>query len=81
MKNLPREEQQAYREEHKKEIQLHGMVNTMQQQLIKLKQREQKIVEDVKMSVETKQAEIKRINAQRDRMSTNVSKLRQKLYD
>jgi len=81
MKNLPREEQQAYREEHKKEIQLHGMVNTMQQQLIKLKQREQKIVEDVKMSVETKQTEIKKINAQRDRMSTNVSKLRQKLYD
>lgn len=81
MKHLPREEQQAYRAEHKTELQLKGMVQTMERQLVTLKQREQRVREDAKMPEDRKRMELDRINAQRDRMSKNVTKLRQRLYD
>jgi len=80
MKHLPREEQQAYREEHKNEIQLRGMVQTMERQLVTLKRREQMVREDFRMPEDRKRAELDKINDQRDRMAKNVTKLRQRLY-
>jgi hypothetical protein len=81
MKHLPLEEQRAYREEHKKEIQLKGMVQAVEKQLVALKQREQMIRESTKMPDTQKEIELKRINDQRDRMAKNVTKIRQKMYD
>jgi hypothetical protein len=81
MKHLPMEEQRAYREEHKKEIQLSGMVKAVEKQLVALKQREQMVRESSKMDDAKKQIELKKINDQRDRMAKNVTKIRQKMYD
>jgi hypothetical protein len=81
MKHLPLEEQRAYREEHKKEIQLKGMVHAVEKQLVALKQREQLIRESNKMPDTQKQTELKKIADQRDRMAKNVTKIRQKMYD
>ena len=81
MKHLPREEQKAYREEHKAELRLKPMVQTLEKQLVLLKQREQMVRENPKLSEDKKRAELDRINAQRDRMAKNVTKLRQKAYD
>ena len=81
MKHMPMEEQRAYREEHKKEIQLKSMVHAVEKQLVTLKQREQIIRENVKMPDTQKQAELKRITDQRDRMAKNVTKIRQRMYE
>jgi hypothetical protein len=81
MKHRPMEEQRAYREEHQKELKLKPMVQTLEKQLVLLKQREQMVRESPKMDDVKKQAELKRINDQRDRMVKNVLKLRQKMYD
>jgi hypothetical protein len=81
MKNLPQAEQKAYREEYQKELRLKPMIQTLEKQLVVLKQREQKIRESTKMTDDVKRAELKKINDQRDRMAANVTKARQKLYD
>jgi hypothetical protein len=81
MKHRPMEEQRAYREEHQKELRLKPMVQTLEKQLVLLKQREQMVRESSKMDDTKKQMELKRINDQRDRMVKNVTKLRQKMYD
>jgi hypothetical protein len=81
MKHRPMEEQRAYREEHQKELRLKPMVQTLEKQLVLLKQREQMVRESSKMDDAKKQVELKRINDQRDRMVKNVTKLRQKVYD
>jgi len=81
MKHLPQAEQKAYREEHKAELRLKPMVQTLEKQLVLLKQREQRVREDIKMTDDRKRTELDRINAQRDRMAANVAKLRSKMYD
>jgi len=81
MKHAPLEEQKAYRAEHQKEIQLKSMVHAVEKQLVTLKQREQIIRENVKMPDTQKQAELKRITDQRDRMAKNVTKIRQRMYE
>lgn len=81
MKHLPMEEQRAYRQEHKAELRLKPMVQTLEKQLVLLKQREQRVRENLKMTDDIKRIELDKINAQRDRMVKNVTKLRQKMYD
>lgn len=81
MKHRPMEEQRAYREEYKKELRLKPMIQTLEKQLVLLKQREQAVRESIKMTDDAKRAELKKINDQRDRMAKNVAKARQKMYD
>ena len=46
-----------------------------------MQQREQRARENPKMTDDAKRVELDKINAQRDRMAKNVTKLRQKMYD
>ena len=82
LKNAPREEREAYRAEHKAEIALKGQVQSINNQLVMLKRREQMIREapESRMSSERKQEELRKIDAQRSRMMNNVMRIRQKLY-
>jgi hypothetical protein len=83
MKYASPEAKQAYREEHKKELALKGQVQAINKQLTVLKRREQMVREapEERMSAELKQAELKRIDELRGRMTQNVMKIRQKLYE
>jgi hypothetical protein len=83
MKYAPREERQAYAEEHKKELRLKNSVQAISNQLLKLKQHEQAVREmpESRMSAERKQAELKRIDEARSKMSANIAKIRRTLYE
>jgi hypothetical protein len=83
MKYASPEAKKAYTEEHKKELALKGQVQTINKQLTMLRRREQMIREapEEKMSAEQKQAELKRIDEMRSRMTQNIMKIRQKLYE
>jgi hypothetical protein len=83
MKYASPEAKQAYREEHKKELALKGQVQAINKQLTVLRRREQLVREapEERMSAELKQAELKRIDELRGRMTQNVMKIRQKLYE
>jgi hypothetical protein len=83
MKYASPEAKQAYREEHKKELALKGQVQAINKQLTVLRRREQMVREspETRMSAEQKQAELKRINEMRSRMTQNVMRIRQKLYE
>lgn len=82
MKYAPREEREAYREEHKTELALKTQVQAINNQLVVLKRREQMIREapEDRMSAEKKYQELKKIDEQRSRMMNNVMRIRQKLY-
>jgi hypothetical protein len=83
MKYASPEAKQAYREEHKKELALKGQVQAINKQLTLLKRREQMVREapETKMSAEQKQNELKRIDELRSRMTQNIMRVRQKLYE
>jgi hypothetical protein len=83
MKYASPEAKQAYREEHKKELALKGQVQAINKQLTVLRRREQMVREapEERMSAEQKQAELKRIDEMRNRMTQNVMRIRQKLYE
>jgi hypothetical protein len=83
MKYAAPEARQAYREEHKKELALKGQVQAIGKQLTVLRRREQMIreVPEERMNAEQKRAELKRIDEMRNRMTQNVMRIRQKLYE
>jgi hypothetical protein len=82
LKNAPKEERDAYREEHKVEIALKARVQAVNNQLVMLKRREQMIREapESKMTAEQKYQELRKLDEQRSRMMKNVMQIRQKLY-
>jgi hypothetical protein len=83
MKYAPKEERQAYAEEHNKELRLKNSVQAISNQLLKLKQHEQAVREmpESRMSAERKQAELKRIDEARSKMTANIAKIRRTIYD
>jgi hypothetical protein len=83
MKYASPEARKAYMEEHKKELALKSQVQAINKQLTVLRRREQMVREspETRMSAEQKQAELKRINEMRSRMTQNVMRIRQKLYE
>jgi hypothetical protein len=83
MKYASPEARKAYIEEHKKELTLKGQVQAINKQLTALKRKEQMIREapEERMSAEQKQAELRRIDEMRSRMTQNVMKIRQRLYE
>jgi hypothetical protein len=83
MKYASPEAKQAYREENKKELALKGQVQAINKQLTVLRRREQMVREspEERMSAEQKQAELKRIDELRSRMTKNIMRIRQKLYE
>jgi hypothetical protein len=83
MKYASPEAKKSYIEEHKKELGLKGQVQSINKQLTVLRRREQMIREtpEGKMTSEQKQVELKRIDEMRGRMTQNVMKIRQKLYE
>jgi hypothetical protein len=83
MKYASPEAKQAYREENKKELALKGQVQAINKQLTVLRRREQMIREapEERMGAEQKQTELKRIDELRSRMTQNVMRIRQKLYE
>jgi hypothetical protein len=82
LKYAPKEERDAYREEHKTEIALKARVQAVNNQLVVLKRREQMIrqMPEEKMSGDQKQQELKKLDEQRSRMMQNIMKIRQQLY-
>jgi hypothetical protein len=82
LKYAPKEERDAYREEHKVEIALKARVQAVNNQLVVLKRREQMIrqMPEEKMSGEQKQEALKKIDEQRSRMMQNIMKIRKQLY-
>jgi hypothetical protein len=83
MKYSSPEARQAYKEEYKKELALKGQVQAINKQLTVLRRREQMVREapEERMTAEQKQAELKRIDEMRGRMTQNVMRIRQKLYE
>jgi hypothetical protein len=79
LKNNP-QAMRAYIDEHKKEYQLKGMTQAINNQLVMLKRRETQIRESNKSS-EQKQEELKQIDARRNNLTAQVQRLRQKLYE
>jgi hypothetical protein len=82
LKYAPKEERDAYREEHKVEIALKARVQAVNNQLVVLKRREQMIrqMPEEKMSGDEKQQALKKIDEQRSRMMQNIMKIRKQLY-
>ena len=82
LKNAPKEERDAYKEEHKVEIGLKARVQAVNNQLVVLKRREQMIREapEDKMTAEQKYQELRKLDEQRSRMMKNIMEIRQKLY-
>jgi hypothetical protein len=83
MKYASPEDRKTYKEEHKKELALKGQVQSINKQLTMLKRREQMVREapEARMSADQKQAELRRIDEARGRMTQNVMRIRQKLYE
>jgi len=79
LKNNP-QAMRAYIDEHKKEYQLKGMTQAINNQLVMIKRQEMRIRESNKSS-DQKEQELKQLDERRSRLTSQILKMRQKLYE